>query len=566
MTCIDSVVCVRRCAICRFVLTKSDTGRICVYGGGMPGFRAKRGVKCHAECVDVLERAGALQPDSMKKHIDVFTSTYDPEPSEEGRRYQWLRAHFVTVLQKALPLLSVELCGMIFNYYGVRQYAAQIAKSLKPTEGPEDLCFYVSSDVWASYVSLEGVDYVASLSNERQPSSSLVYTPRSGRRVDAIYVAENHLGIIQVIFGNTSQVPDIGPREGVWWSILRVPGRNRRVSVKSDGVKLRRLGDIGKPPLRLSATDPNLWATPQLCMKPLSHCFCAPDLRLRLRSRMPSLVLNHGTVTGLSLYWGCGMMNLHVHTPGEDLSFYGRNRESCLEMDTAWLYMPLDSDEYIVEIWSCLTEDWGMIMFRTNKGRNSFMGPYSEEREPSFCLLQRLENRATHIYIGHACLQLYQELAFEKAIPRTPSKEPPMPQPLSGYPEEEWAEDVFFTSADLSGVAEVTPCRSGRRIIGLLLTYSNGHRDIVGQVRLDLLEPTVKVGDSEGMWLGYNKGKPRIKSVSFKAPSRNDVRGSITATNKAHLSPECMTGDKRESMDLRMNSATIQINLFKFEV
>lgn len=64
----------------------------------------------------------------------------------------------------------------------------------------------------------------------------------------------------------------------------------------------------------------------------------------------------------------------------------------------------------------------------------------------------------------------------------------------------------FATSATLKDVVEVVPCRSwapgSTGIVGLLLTYPDGHRETVGQVRLDhLLEPmqVVPTGD---MWLG----------------------------------------------------------------
>jgi hypothetical protein len=66
----------------------------------------------------------------------------------------------------------------------------------------------------------------------------------------------------------------------------------------------------------------------------------------------------------------------------------------------------------------------------------------------------------------------------------------------------------FLTSADLRDVVEVTPCGSWRRrvpeesrVMGLILTYENGTRRSMGQVRHDKLGPTIDVRSTECMWL-----------------------------------------------------------------
>lgn len=65
---------------------------------------------------------------------------------------------------------------------------------------------------------------------------------------------------------------------------------------------------------------------------------------------------------------------------------------------------------------------------------------------------------------------------------------------------------VFATTAQLEDIVEVVPCRSwapgSTGIVGLVFTYSDGHREAVGQVRLDHLLSPIRVEPTGDMWLG----------------------------------------------------------------
>lgn len=73
--------------------------------------------------------------------------------------------------------------------------------------------------------------------------------------------------------------------------------------------------------------------------------------------------------------------------------------------------------------------------------------------------------------------------------------------------------DFFFSTASLDGVQEVTPCKIGNVIIGVLLSYAGEHREAVGQVRLDCLLPSLRLS-STGFWLDFNFNEGKFPYVA----------------------------------------------------
>jgi hypothetical protein len=71
------------------------------------------------------------------------------------------------------------------------------------------------------------------------------------------------------------------------------------------------------------------------------------------------------------------------------------------------------------------------------------------------------------------------------------------------------ANQSFATTAALDGVVEVVPCTSwapgSTGIVGLIFTYSDGHREAVGQIRLDHLLAPMRVDQTGDMWLGFRQ-------------------------------------------------------------
>lgn len=85
-------------------------------------------------------------------------------------------------------------------------------------------------------------------------------------------------------------------------------------------------------------------------------------------------------------------------------------------------------------------------------------------------------------------------------------------------------EPFFFSSANLHNLSKITVCQipDKRGISGLLLTYKNGHKEALGEVRLNCLEPPIDVGKQDRVWLrfeydptGIIDEHPRLVEISF---------------------------------------------------
>ncbi|KAF5559385.1 hypothetical protein FMEXI_17 [Fusarium mexicanum] len=148
--------------------------------------------------------------------------------------------------------------------------------------------------------------------------------------------------------------------------------------------------------------------------------------------------------------------------------------------DAAWIYTPLDDNETITQI------RWGSI-----GGNGDAMGITSDQQ-------------GREVFLG---------FPFEPT-----TIVPPMPD--FRY----CVEPFFFSSANLQCLSEITVCQIPdiRGISGLILTYTNGHKEALGEVRLNCLEPHIDVGKQDRIWLrfeydptGIINEHPRLVEISF---------------------------------------------------
>ncbi|KAF5579500.1 hypothetical protein FPANT_9617 [Fusarium pseudoanthophilum] len=173
--------------------------------------------------------------------------------------------------------------------------------------------------------------------------------------------------------------------------------------------------------------------------------------------------------------------------------------------NAAWIYTPFDDNETITEIWRGSIGGNGDAMgLRASKGQEVFLG-----------------------FVG-AIPDLDWELAstpamnnyrfYYESIPSTLPIVPPMPD--FRY----CVEPFFFSSADLHDLSKIRVCQipDKRGISGLLLTYTNDHKEALGEVRLNCLESPIDVGKQDRMWLrfeydptGIIDEHPRLVEISF---------------------------------------------------
>lgn len=146
---------------------------------------------------------------------------YEPPHIEETRR----RDTTVESIRRGLAVnvdprgkLPWEILTMIANYL-VPEFAIT---ELLTTPRANDSRFTVSKDVWATYVYIDGTEYVSSLSNLRSDKARLVLQAASTCPDNAIYILEDHLGIRRVeISSNPPKLADPSDRS-MWWRSLPI--------------------------------------------------------------------------------------------------------------------------------------------------------------------------------------------------------------------------------------------------------------------------------------------------------------------------------------------------------
>ncbi|KAL7762506.1 hypothetical protein ACKLNR_009041 [Fusarium oxysporum f. sp. zingiberi] len=148
---------------------------------------------------------------------------------------------------------------------------------------------------------------------------------------------------------------------------------------------------------------------------------------------------------------------------------------------------------------------------RTNKGRSFVLGLQTGEAskstyqpittlsptDPSRMLCCK-SNRAT-FWLGFEQATTWDQHTIDISLPN-PSKS-------TAYP----GKGFFASTAELRDVRTVAVCRNWRYskdvgIVGMLLTYADGHQRSLGQIRLDYMEAPLMVASGK-IWLGCDKSK-----------------------------------------------------------
>lgn len=194
------------------------------------GGRAKG---CHTSCanyVPITLRALLLK---------VLAYQYEPSPHELARRMRWLRLQVTSLLRHAKPHLPQEICSQIADYSlqdtALHQYAVMQTRTLPIDRKNDSSRVRASVEIWAHFVDFEGVQYIASLSNTRDDyHAESVFRPIATQAVDCVYVAQNYLGVMRVLFCSSTQPPALDRHQGLWWKII--PLRREMVLVTKTDV------------------------------------------------------------------------------------------------------------------------------------------------------------------------------------------------------------------------------------------------------------------------------------------------------------------------------------------
>lgn len=188
---------------------------------------------CHTTCV----RAYAPSPALRVCLLRVLEYWHDPLASYTTHRMRWLCSQWSStpILKLAKPNLPLELRMQIATYYlqdtflqrYVMTYAPALLNNLKSHGHLSTSPLRVSVDIWAHFIYFEGIRYISSLSNSHDDYHTESFsTPCPSKPINSIYIAENHLGVMQVIFGTSIQVPLVNTRQDCWWRIVSLRGRS----------------------------------------------------------------------------------------------------------------------------------------------------------------------------------------------------------------------------------------------------------------------------------------------------------------------------------------------------
>lgn len=185
----------------------------------------ERAAACHAECISLQSTTGRELFEQITSN-GVTASRYEPTPSEDLRRTSWLQSHFALAIQNAYPL-PAEVCYIIAQYCVLWR----AIRFQQPDQWGGNFRVSISTEIWARYTTFEDVEYIASLTNNPgKKGYSVIHVPRSGKVINTIHLAEDHLGVRQLLFSTSEEAPPVKERTGVWWIslLLSTPDANVR--------------------------------------------------------------------------------------------------------------------------------------------------------------------------------------------------------------------------------------------------------------------------------------------------------------------------------------------------
>ncbi|OHE90313.1 hypothetical protein CORC01_14386 [Colletotrichum orchidophilum] len=354
----------------------------------------------------------------------------------------------------------------------------------------------VSAEIWARFIDFEGIQYISSLSNSCDKHHMVsVFKPEPLLPIDSVYIGENYLGVMQVLFCSSTQTPAAKRRRDLWWRIIRLGERDPSLIIQTDGLKIREI----IPATKATDSQCSLWSVPPSGpVRPVQLEPSSPATQLSM------LVCNLPGVTAYSVYWDYRIISFHAHVAGENLTFY----EGC--EDGVWMYFPLEEGEKISEIWKYSQFKRGSgLIFRTTYGRIAHLCPQPKLQPhpaPTLIDLPR-QDKGSRLFFEHSPLGV-RNLSFETPKPVSASDPPTLPEPLSKHPKSTFFESYFYSSALLDGVIKIVPCqrnlRGKQHIIGLLLQFPERRQSCVGQIRLDCLGSPLQLDDHQSIWLGFS--------------------------------------------------------------
>lgn len=200
-------------------------------GGNLTRYEPRvRYVQFHAGC---LRLTNFRLAQDLVKALQYST---EPSTNEKRRRSDWARHNLTNELLKSSHQNIPHFAAFppeVWRYVAedlLSEYLALKAISLWKS-CLDDACVTLSKPIWCGFVDFEGKRYLSSLRNSRHNGAKKIYDP--SKPVDTLHVAEDHMGVTQLIFSVSSEPPTVKPVPGTWWRTIR-PHPYGRISAKAD--------------------------------------------------------------------------------------------------------------------------------------------------------------------------------------------------------------------------------------------------------------------------------------------------------------------------------------------
>ncbi|KAK6715927.1 hypothetical protein SNK04_006881 [Fusarium graminearum] len=522
-------------------------------------------VTFHADCA----RIATLFKHPLVTYCPFTEYSFQPSKAHLNGRRESIRILIENSLQRTYGNLSPELWRMVSDDDElIRLYTiAEITLICRKSEWSADL----ATPVWATHITVDGVEYVSSLSRSPTHGACLAWNS----------VLSDHLGIRQIISDmDLAQVNVSGP---VYWQTLSV--ERQTILFAGDGYKLREVsnpspGALVQWPLPVSP----------LILDSLSF-YHAGWGEGEVMARMKTLTFNQQGTFGYSVCWSANeMVSIHANRAVGEVSKYGARNDEHSEYNEhhtlKWTYHPIEEDEYVQQVWlrgstrynnlgsiPCwvegglwfqLSTPWGIQKYKrpsdialglvTNKGRLIMSGSYPDHHGKNTPYSRHREWMMIAKAITHEPITLYFSPSSHGipiiASPKLPEnvKNISLPEQtaLGPMPRFNPLHTMHYSAASLEDVTSVTIFRSKskkdtgiirtfdlenscfnetkyNKVAGLLLRYADGREASVGCFRVDTSEAALVTSNSERLFVGTRPGTiaqlpPHVAVVSVARP------------------------------------------------
>lgn len=197
---------------------------------------------CHINCFRLVTEGRR----DIQNYLKAAAYTFEPTLSKQHLRRRRLLGNLLSRweslsdtdetcsnINNLLRRLPAELRWAIAEQL-LPEYATARLTALPSVDHGDVVEISISAKVWARFVFVEGVRYIASLSNEPSSGGELIYTPTPQRILDALYLCEDHLGVRRVVLANCEETERTSECSGVWWRSYKVPTTVRLLEAHTD--------------------------------------------------------------------------------------------------------------------------------------------------------------------------------------------------------------------------------------------------------------------------------------------------------------------------------------------